>query len=496
MYLQHKMRFLGAILCLIGPLALPCASRADTDPAMAAYKAADYATAIPQLEAACNRNPKDPLVHAALLSALVYEGAVDQAFDAADAAAAAFPDSPDVLAARGEFAFYMGDMPEAEKLFRAAGRLRDQTARAYYGLYHLYLAASMYRTGRLFCLKAHDIDPDDALITRAWMRYLVPEKRREVLGPFVQSHPWLFENAERDRDANLQVAQELNARKIFEPEGEPKDVTVRLSPLLYDPSRIRGFGIEFKIEGGRPLKLLLDTGASGILVRQGVIDKAELEHLGSGEAWGIGDAGVRKTFSAIANSCEIGGLKYKACLIRATEGKQRVGGEEDGLIGADVFSDYLLQIDFRKRLLHLTPLPARPPNPQGYDREIGRDRAGFTPVFRDGDHLFVTTRVNDKNTGLFLIDTGASMSNIDSTFARLSTKIRGDDFMRVRGVSGQVKDVFEADKAFIQFARFRQKNLGLTSFNLNNYTGHQDIRMSGILGLPILAMFRLTIDYR
>jgi hypothetical protein len=31
---------------------------------------------------------------------------------------------------------------------------------------------------------------------------------------------------------------------------------------------------------------------------------------------------------------------------------------------------------------------------------------------------------------------------------------------------------------------------------LNNSPRHQEVRMSGILGLPVLAMFRLDIDYR
>ena len=68
--------------------------------------------------------------------------------------------------------------------------------------------------------------------------------------------------------------------------------------------------------------------------------------------------------------------------------------------------------------------------------------------------------------------------------------------MTVKGVSGSVKDVFEADKAELQFGRFRQSNLGLIAFNLNNTPEHQDFRMAGILGLPVLSMFRLTIDYR
>ena len=68
--------------------------------------------------------------------------------------------------------------------------------------------------------------------------------------------------------------------------------------------------------------------------------------------------------------------------------------------------------------------------------------------------------------------------------------------MHVHGISGSVKDVFEADKAELRFAHFQQSNLGLIAFNLNNTPVHQDFRMAGILGIPVLSMFRLTIDYR
>jgi predicted aspartyl protease len=250
------------------------------------------------------------------------------------------------------------------------------------------------------------------------------------------------------------------------------------------------------INGGRPLKLLLDTGASGILIKQDAVDRAGLQHLGSFESGGVGDGGTRATFMSIADTCSIGGLKYKTCLLRSLEGKGRNLGDEEGLIGADVFSAYVIEIDFQKHSLHLTPQPERPPSPQGYDREIPASESGFTRIFRFGHQLMVPTNLNSKSWGLFLIDTGAGVSSVDSTFARLSTKIRGSDYMRIRGVSGNVNDVFEADKAELQFSRFKQRNLGLTSFNLNTFPGHQEARMCGILGIPVLSMFRLTLDYR
>lgn len=477
-------------------LSAATSSASPNEDAIAAYKDADYLRAIPLLQAAVASTPKDPLLNAALLSALVYEGRVDEASDAAENAAAAFPQSPEVVAARGEFAFYMGDMPEAERLFKQAVVLKEATARAVFGLYRLYHAASLYRSARLYCLRAHEIDPHDALITLAYIRYLVSTKRQEILPPFIASHPWLLERFEKEQESRDEVKNEINGRKVFEPQDPPKETTLQLVNLLDDPRRVRGVGIAVSINGGHPLKLLLDTGASGILVKQEAIDRAGLEHLGSFQASGIGDKGARASFVSIADTCSIGGLNYKTCVLSAVEGKGRIAGYEDGLIGADVFSDYVIEIDFQKHLLHLTPQPDRPPSPQGYDRVVPPDETSFTKVFRFGHHLLVPTNLNGKSWGLFLIDTGSALSSVDSTFARLSTKIYGNEYMHVRGLSGSVNNVFEADKAELQFSRYKQRNLGLTAFNLNNANEHQEYRMSGILGLPVLAMFRLTIDYR
>jgi len=165
---SQKMRIALLLRTILrGGLPLFLASLAvaqePADP-IAVFKTGDYKRAIPLLQSAVAKTPKDPALCAALLSSLVYEARVDEATDAYNQYETQFPDSPEVMAARGEFAFYMGDMPEADKLFRAASKQKDETPRAAYGLYRLFYARSMYRTARLLCLRAHQLDPGDALI--------------------------------------------------------------------------------------------------------------------------------------------------------------------------------------------------------------------------------------------------------------------------------------------------------------------------------------------
>ncbi len=463
---------------------------------LADYKSGNFVAAIPLLQNAIAKSPNDAALQAALLSSLVYEGKVDQAASADEHDVAAFPNSPEVIAARGEFAFYMGDMPQAERLFKAALKLNENSPRGIFGLSRLYRAASFYRSARLLCLKAHDVDPDDALITQAFLRYIPWAKRRELFGPFAAAHPWLYQRLQQIQENDSALEAAVGEKKLFETEGGPQETTLKFFLLMRDAQRARGVGLDLRIGDGKPLRMLFDTGASGILVKQTAVDKAGLAHLGSAKAWGVGDGGARNMFSAVADTCQVGSLKFTNCLVRALEGKRSIAGDEDGLIGADFFQDYLVEIDFQKHRLHLRPLPPRSQDPQGYNRVIAPDEKDFTPVFRFGHMLMVSTTLNRRCTGLFLLDTGSEASNIDSTFARLSTKIYGNDRLRVKGISGEVKNVYEAGKAELQFGHFRQDNMGIMSYDLNNSPEHKEVRLSGILGLPVLSLFRLTIDYR
>ncbi|MBV9268924.1 MAG: aspartyl protease family protein [Acidobacteriaceae bacterium] len=482
-------------LLLAGARAAP-PDQAPQSEAIKTFLDGNYKAAIPMLQAAANTSPNDPNLHAALLSALVYEGRVEDASDQAADDEQHFPTSADVITARGEYAFYMADFGTAETLFKQALKIDPDNARAYYGLSRIALAASNFRTGRMLGLVAHQKDSADALITKYFISFMPREKRGPALAEFRQAHPWFYEDAPMYENTESEVSHELNGRKAFELDGEKREVTLKLISIMRTATALQGVGLEFQIEDARPIRLLLDTGASGIMLNQRAVDKAGLDHLGSFKTWGVGDQGKRGAFAAVAEYCQIAELKYKTCILRGGEGKRAIVQDEDGLIGLDFFSGYLIDIDFHKMQLHLKPLPERPFNAQGYDREIPPDEKDFTPVLRFGSHLFIDTNLNGKIWGLFLLDTGASVSNVDSTFAKLSTKLYGNPYLRIHGISGDVKDVFQADKAVLRFAHYQQDNLGLIAFNLNNQPEHEEFRMSGILGFPVLSLFRMSFDYR
>lgn len=103
---------------------------AASGPALEVFKSGVYKSAIPLLQRQCSTDKDNVTLRAALLSALVYEGKVDQAADLSQDLAQGFPGSPEALAPRGEFHYYIGEMAGAEKLCKAAIKVKEATARA------------------------------------------------------------------------------------------------------------------------------------------------------------------------------------------------------------------------------------------------------------------------------------------------------------------------------------------------------------------------------
>jgi len=133
--------------------------------------------------------------------------------------------------------------------------------------------------------------------------------------------------------------------------------------------------------------------------------------------------------------------------------------------------------------------------PEPHDRYVAPEMQSYTKIWLFGHYLLIPTRVGEATPKLFLIDTGSLTNFISPTAAREVTKVHGSD-MQVRGISGSVKNVYEADKAVLQFSRFRQENQDITAFDLSKISKGAGTEISGILGFTTLRFMTLKIDYR
>jgi Aspartyl protease len=301
--------------------------------------------------------------------------------------------------------------------------------------------------------------------------------------------------------------------------------------LMMDPKHLRGYGLSVVLNGHKN-SLMLDTGASGILVRRGIAEKAGISKLTATKIGGIGDKGRRNAYVGIAESIKIGNLEFQSCPIEVME--SRSVAEEDGLIGADVFDDFLVDIDFPNEKLKLSELPKRPgesgmtpalkdeeddsddaqiaEQPERFgaadtkgspphrlelqDRYIAPEMQSYTRVLRFGHQLLVPTRIGDVPPKLFVLDTGAFTNSISPAAAREVTKVHGDADTTVKGISGAMDKVYSANKAVIQFGHLRQENQDMIGFDTTSVSDSTGTEVSGFLGFTTLRFLDIKIDYR
>ncbi len=104
--------------------------------------------------------------------------------------------------------------------------------------------------------------------------------------------------------------------------------------------------------------------------------------------------------------------------------------------------------------------------------------------------------LDDKVSTLFAIDTGAAQNFISPAAAREVTNILPDSSVRVAGINGEVKNVYSTNQLTLSFADFRQKNVGMISFDTKPISDSVGTEVSGLLGFTVLRLLDLKIDYR
>jgi tetratricopeptide (TPR) repeat protein len=508
------------------------------------YRAGKFAEAEASYQALLKTDSKLVIAQVGLVRAMLRQQKIDEALDAVNTALAAQPNSAALLAAKGDVQFRLAEMPDAERSYLAAKKLDRKEVHAYLGLARLYRSYSMYRIAYGELQIAHEIAPDDIEVQRAWLSMLPRKERLAALEAYLAgSHPddeeetkWMTETLEfLKATADKPIHRCRLVSKVEQTETKLETVYAE------DRRRIRGIGLSAKLND-RNVHLLLDTGAGGIMVGRKVAEKAGLTRISALHYGGIGDKGLQSGYTAVADHIRIGELEFQDCVVFASD-KGSVA-DEDGLIGADVFGAYLIDIDLPGMRLNLSPLPKRPedtvaptslnsegeeqanaeqkgadqkedsvnePTPKDQkslppiskparrlpkDRYIAPEMTNWTKVFRFGHSILVPTSVNDSKSMLFGLDTGAFSNLLSVRAGRQVSKVSSDDRVRIYGLNGAVEKVYSSEKVTLRFGRFQQSNLGIITLDLSTVSRHTGTEVSGFLGFAMLRQLEVELDYR
>ena len=438
--------------------------------------------------------------------------------------------SSSLQVAEGEVDFRQGKIADAEKLWANVINGGNAEPRAYLGIARVRRAIGMHRTAKGMIDRAHALDPHDPDIQRFWISTLKREARIKYL------ELYLAGVNDEDAEGHADTQSYIDYLKAREKEPDRRchlasKVTATETPLvalLLDPQHLRSYALTVALNDHKT-KLVLDTGASGLLVDRRVAEKAGITKISDSKVGGVGDKGNVDSYIGYADSIKIGELEFRDCTVEVLKKRSVLG--DDGLIGADVFEDFLVDIDFPNQKLKLTPLP-RPPNAPApkmslqtdsgesathnesnqanasandkpsspdlefQDRYISPEMKTYSPVFRFGHELLVPTKIGGTIMKLFLLDTGAFNNAISPAAAREVTKVHGDSDTIIEGLSGSVKTVYSADKLTLEFGHLKQANEDMTSWDLTKLSEDDGTEISGFLGFVMLHMLDIKIDYR
>lgn len=429
--------------------------------------------------------------------ALANDG-VATAWKAAQQAVSAAPESAAAHEFAGEVQFRRGEFAAADAEFKTAIEWDQRYALAWWGLGRVAECTSMNKTAVEDFRRAYELNPLNARILSAWLPRLSGQERIDALNRYEAVLKAAETNGTGDPKQmeelrqRAELAKALKGRPAMELASPYKTAEIPLETFL-NSANVRSFGLRVMLDG-QPLQLVLDTGAAGIVLSRASAERIGLARVGNATVRGIGDnSKLTGGYRAIAENLQLGDVAYRNVPISVSN--QSFNGLQDGLIGSNVMSEFLISLDFPNRKMRLEPIAGFHPGGELRDRAITPPMENATRVFRFGHLLLVPVRVETASGRLFVLDTGAANTMFSYQLAESVSNLNRDDKTAVGGLNGRVSDVYRTGKVALDFAGFEQRSLGITAFDTWQLSHQLGTEISGFLGLPVLDLFTLTIDY-
>jgi predicted aspartyl protease len=503
-------------------------------PAEQAFLHGDFDQAASLYQATLLGSPNDVPATVGLVQTLLKQQKIQEADDLIQKALATNPKSGPLVTALGEVQYREGKPWIAGATADTAIKLDVCYPRLHLLSARLLRLNSRYAAAQRELALAHQLSPDDPEIRLRWLETLSGPQRIAELETYLTAQT----GDDSDDLKHLHFYLEHLKKEAGQPHkacrlvSDTNSTTIPFTYLMQDGQHIRAFGLDVKLNDHNA-RLEIDTGASGLLISRSVANRAGLTRFSAGEVGGIGDKGDKSAYTAYVDSIKIGSLEFRDCQVEVMDERNVV--DSDGLIGMDVFSSFLVTLDYPMRQLQLGPLPPRPDDvatakptletstssddddddsadstssassastpkpaaPRGpRDRYVAPEMKTWTPVYRVGHDLMLPTMLNGANPKLFILDTGAFSTTISPAVAREVTKVHANDNLIVKGISGKVDKVYSADKITFRFANLSQEVHDVVAFDSPQVSKSIGMEVSGFIGFTALGQTTMKIDYR
>ncbi len=495
-----------------------------------AFLRSDYDRAVDLYQAQLQQKPGDTALTAGLAEVLLKQQKVTEAEDLLQKALIQNPQSTMLMVALGEAQYRAGTPWLALATVQAAIKFGPCNPQARLLDARILRLNSYYAGAAAELSTAHSLDPTNPRIRSRWLQTLPMKERISELEAYLAS----ANGEDPETLKRLHFYLDYLKQQAIEPHRACRLVsnidtaTIPFAYLMRDATHIRAFGLDVKLND-HDARLQIDTGASGLLVSRSVAEHAGLKQFSRTEVGGVGSQGNKDAYTTFADDIKIGSLEFKDCAVEVINKGNVV--DTDGLIGMDVFSRFLVTLDYPMRKLLLAPLPPRPNDTSGskpaletrsnaneddsagtgaaaptpaakpvahgpYDRYIAPEMKDWTHVYRIGHNLLLPAVLNNGSPKLFIVDTGAFATTVSPEVAREVAKVHSQDNVTVHGISGKVDKVYTADNITFKFANVSQRVDEVFAFSTSTLSKNLDTEVGGFIGITALGQMTISIDYR
>jgi len=484
-----RISWIGIVLvCLAIPVcgqtpACPSIAATPASPADSAYSEGRYADAESLYQQALAQQPQDVELSAALVRAFLHEGKVSQASKQVDTTVAANPHAAPALTALGEVQLRQGEPWLALQTLDKAAASDPCYARTHLIRSRVLRIDSMYASERAELQTAYDINPEDPDIQHAWLSIVSQAHEIEGIDQALATTKDIDTETRQKAEARMHAMMPLLSENSQTCQVLPASTsaTLPLQPSFADVKHIDGYRLEVQLLQSKA-KLILDTAASGLYISKTLADQNGLKQ-GGGDPPGT----VR------VDSVRIGPMEFRDCIVGVSN--TPFAGNADGFIGTDIFSSWLITLDYRLAKMILEPLPRQTALLPG-DRFAPPELAGFTPIYHRRQYLLVPLTFGNKSRKLFILATGMRFSAMTSETAHSLSKMTVN-FTNPEQTAQGTKVQFYREIFDFQLADLQQIHQGhILELDPSVVDRNAGFEIAGMLGLDVLQPLTLHLDYR
>jgi tetratricopeptide (TPR) repeat protein len=406
-----------------------------------------------------------------------------EALDAARAAHREAPDDPRVAAVLGESLLRAGRLDELDELLAPVAEKPEAPPRALITLARLRAAEGRRRECTTLLERAVEAAPGDRDVL-FWAGDLAVERARavELLERYLELSEGDAEERIESVRGTLRVFAELGDRATWVAEQSPEHLELPLTAVADVAGRTLGYVVKAGVgPKGKPVRLLLDSGAHGLFLVERMARKRGFEPLASKTIYGGGAEGRHDSKRGLFSGFVLGDLRFGSALATTTRSEFDDTGRFHGLLGMAIFGGYRVTLDLVERRLRLAP--------------AGDEPLEGSPYWWVSGQLLVPVVSKDGERGLFVLDTGASGATVVSEeFVTRVDAARLEQATAVRAFGGLVSDARIVRGVELDFQGVTVGREGLITWDFSLQSRLGGVEVSGLLGLDALAARRIILD--